>query len=129
MNNMKKYIFTESQIKKIIDNQINEQTFADDQRAAINFGSMEFLKIKGISGKDLTDKIMKYQKMIGCEETGHMMDCVEIMYKHSQNPKSPFRQDLANWKKSIQSNKPIYDKVGDWLSGLFGVKKDPKSIY
>ena len=72
---------------------------------------------------------MKYQKMIGCEETGHMMDCVEIMYKHSQNPKSPFRQDLANWKKSIQSNKPIYDKVGDWLSGLFGVKKDPKSIY
>ena len=126
---MRKYIFTESQIKKIINNQIQEQTFADDQRAAINFGSMEFLKSKGISGKDLTEKIMKYQKMIGCEETGHMMDCVEIMYKHSQNPKSPFRQDLNNWKKSIQSNKPIYDKVGDWLSGLFGVKKDPKSIY
>lgn len=126
---MRKYIFTESQMKKIINNQIQEQTFADDQRAAINFGSMEFLKSKGISGKDLTEKIMKYQKMIGCEETGHMMDCVEIMYKHSQNPKSPFRQDLNNWKKSIQSNKPIYDKVGDWLSGLFGVKKDPKSIY
>ena len=126
---MRKYIFTESQMKKIISNQIQEQTFADDQKTAINFGSMDFLKSKGISGNDLTEKIMKYQKMIGCEETGHMMDCVELMYKHSQNPKSPYRQDLSIWKKSIQSNKPIYDRVGDWLTGLFGVKKDPKSIY
>lgn len=126
---MKKYIFTESQIKKIISNQIQEQTFADDQRAAINFGSMDFLKSKGIIGKDLTEKIMKYQRMIGCEETGHMMDCVDVMYKHSQNTQSKFRQDFGSWKKSIQSNKPIYDKIGDWLTGLFGVKKDPKSIY
>ena len=55
---MKKYIFTESQIKKIIDNQINEQT--TEERILINAGSEEFLNMKKIQGKDLTEKIKKY---------------------------------------------------------------------
>ena len=78
---MKKYIFTESQIKKIIDNQIQEQsgTFAFDQIQAINAGSEEFLNMKKIQGKDLTDKIKKYQMSIGCEVTGHMLDSIECM--------------------------------------------------
>ena len=60
---MKKYIFTESQIKKIIDNQIveskdlQEQTMVDDQKMAINAGTKAFLDAKKIQGKDLTDRI------------------------------------------------------------------------
>lgn len=122
---MKKYIFTESQLKKIIDNQLQEQagTFNFDQKLAIDNGSIDFLKMKGIGGVDLTDKIKKYQKMIGCEETGHMMDCIDVMYtKH--------RKDFDLWKNLIYKNKPIIDKVGSWLSKkLFGFKDDPKSIY
>jgi hypothetical protein len=67
---MKKYIFTESQIKKIIDNQITEnkhlqeQTFHDDQMQAINAGTKAFLDAKKIQGKDLTDRIKQYQLTI-----------------------------------------------------------------
>ena len=67
---MKKYIFTESQIKKIIDNQIvenkdlQESDFTKDQMKAINDGTKAFLDAKKIIGVDLTDRIMKYQKSI-----------------------------------------------------------------
>jgi hypothetical protein len=120
---MKKYIFTESQIKKIIDNQISEQT---EERIAINAGSEEFLKIKKIQGKDLTDRIKKYQMSIGCPTTGHMMDCIDIMFeKH--------RKDFDLWKSLIQKNTSIIDKAANWLSkkfsSLMGDKPDPKSIY
>jgi hypothetical protein len=117
---MKKYIFTESQVKKIIDNQINEQS--NEERLVINAGSEEFLKLKGIKGVNLTDKIKKYQKSIGCEETGHMMDCIDIMFNN-------YRKDFDMWKSSIYKNKPIFDKIGDWLLKKFGVKDNPKSIY
>ena len=118
---MKKYIFTESQIKKIINNQIKEQagTIGFDEKEAINSGSVDFLRAKGIQGKDLTQKIMIYQKSIKCEPTGHMMDCIDKM-----PPK-----DFDLWKSYIQKNKPIYDKIGDWLKKGFGVKKDPKQLY
>jgi hypothetical protein len=125
---MKKYIFTESQIKKIVDNEINNQINeqSEDERLTINYGSQDFLKQKGIQGKDLTEKIMKYQKMIGCEQTGHMMDCIDIMY-------SKYRKDFDLWKSLIYKNKSIIDKIGDkiggWLSKMAGVKPDPKSIY
>ena len=118
---MKKYIFTESQLKNIIDNQVNEQagTFAFDERHAINNGSIEFLNVKGIQGKDLTDRIIKYQKLIRCEPTGHMSDCVDKM-----PPK-----DFQLWKSYIQKNKPLLDKVGDWFKRGIGIKGDPKAIY
>lgn len=125
---MKKYIFTENQIKKIIDNQINEQsgTFYGDEIAAINSGSEEFLKLKGINGIDLTDKIKKYQKMIGCEQTGHMLDCVDLM-------KTKYRKDFIMWKNSIQKNKPFLDKAGDavknTLMKIFGIQPNPDEIY
>lgn len=127
---MKKYIFTETQMKKIVNHLINEQkgTFSADEKEAIDSGSREFLQSKKIVGVDLTDKIKKYQKMIGCEITGHMMDCIDKMYEHSKNPKSPYKDDLESWKKSIQSNKPILDVIGGWFSSLFG-EKDPKQIY
>ena len=122
---MKKYIFTENQIKTIINNQIQEQagTFQFDQVQAINSGSEEFLKQKGIQGVDLTDKIKKYQKMIGCEQTGHMMDCVDVM-------RTKFRKDFIVWKNLIHKNKPLMDKIGGWISKkLFGVEVDPNEIY
>ena len=62
---MKKYIFTESQIKKIIDNQITEnkdlqeQTMVNDETAAINAGTKAFLDIKKVQGVNLTDRINK----------------------------------------------------------------------
>lgn len=122
---MKKYIFTESQMKKIVDHLIKEQssaTFDIDQKMAINSGSQEFLKQKGIVGADLTEKIKKYQKSIGCNDTGHMMDCLDIMFnKH--------RKDFDLWKSLIHKNKPIYDKIGSWLSKFLGSKEDPKAIY
>jgi hypothetical protein len=125
---MKKYIFTESQIKKIVDNEINNQINeqSEEEKLTINYGSKDFLKKKGIEGEDLTEKIMKYQKMIGCEQTGHMMDCIDIMY-------SKYKKDFDLWKSLIYKNKPIIDKIGDkiggWLSKMAGVKPDPKSIY
>ncbi len=121
---MKKYIFTESQIKKIIDNTLMEQpgTYEFDRRLAINRGSEDFLNSKKITGMDLTEKIKKYQKSIGCAETGHMMDCLDVMFnKH--------RKDFDMWKSMIQKNKPLMDKIGDWLSSTFGFKGNPKSVY
>lgn len=114
---MKKYIFTESQIRRIIDTQINEQLDIDT-KVAINTASDEFLTKKGIKGKDLTEKILKYQRMIGCSETGHMMDCIDTMYEKN-------RKDFIEWKNLIQKNKPLIDKFGD----LFFKNKDPKAIY
>jgi hypothetical protein len=127
-NNMKKYIFTESQIKKIIDNQINEQsgTFQADQIAAINDGSEDFLtNYKKIQGKDLTEKIKKYQQLIGCEVTGHMLDSIECI-------KQKNRKDFIILRDSITKNKPIYDKIGPAIGKLFNIKflkQDPESIY
>jgi len=121
---MKKYIFTESQIKKILDNTLMEQsgTYEFDRKLAINLGSEDFLKSKKITGVDLTEKIKKYQKSIGCSETGHMMDCLDIMFdKH--------KEDFKLWKSMIQKNKPLMDKIGDWLSKTFGFRSDPKSPY
>jgi hypothetical protein len=113
---MKKYIFTESQIKKIIDNQviesknIEEQTFIDDEKAAINAGTKAFMDMKKIQGIDLTDRIKKYQKLIGCEQTGHMMDCKDNM------PQS----DKDLWQQYIYKNQSIFDKAMRWFKHFFG---------
>ena len=115
-NNMK-YIFTESQVKKIIDNQITEskdlqeQSMADDQKAAINAGTKAFLDTKKIMGVDLTDRISKYQKSIGCEPTGHMLDC---------QGKLP-ENDKKLWQSLVNKNKPIYDKAADWFNRMLGI--------
>lgn len=122
---MKKYIFTESQVKKIIDTQIQEQsgTFHADQIEAINSGSEEFLtKIKKIQGKDLTEKIKKYQMSIGCEVTGHMLDTIDCMKQKS-------RKDFILLRDIISKNKPFIDKFGTLVSKLFGVKPNPEEIY
>ena len=123
---MKKYIFTENQIKKIINNQIQEQTFVADERAAINSASEEFLNLKGIKGVKLSDKIKKYQKMIGCEETGHMMDCIDIMY-------SKYNNDFKKWKELIYENQGFLSRIGidlgKFINKLLGNKEDEKSIY
>jgi hypothetical protein len=114
---MKKYIFTESQIKKIINNQITENKHLQegdidmDQKAAINAGTKSFLDAKKIMGVDLTDRIMKYQKSIGCEPTGHMMDC---QGKLPQN-------DKKLWQSLINKNKPLYDKALDWFNRMLGI--------
>ena len=114
---MKKYIFTENQIKKIIDSQINESTKLQegdmdmDQKAAINAGTKSFLDAKKIMGVDLTDRIIKYQKSIGCEPTGHMMDC---QGKLPQN-------DKKLWQSLINKNKPAYDKALDWFNRMLGI--------
>jgi hypothetical protein len=114
---MKKYIFTENQIKKIIDTQINESTKLQegdmdmDQKAAINAGTKSFLDAKKIMGVDLTDRIKKYQKSIGCEPTGHMMDC---QGKLPQN-------DKKLWQSLINKNKPVYDKALDWFNRMLGI--------
>lgn len=114
---MKKYIFTENQIKKIIDSQINESTnlregdMDMDQKAAINAGTKSFLDAKKIMGVDLTDRIIKYQKSIGCEPTGHMMDC---QGKLPQN-------DKKLWQSLINKNKPVYDKALDWFNRMLGI--------
>lgn len=121
---MKKYIFTESQIKKIINNQLNEGPgdFAFDQKVAIDKGSSDFLNQKGIKGVDLTDRIKKYQKLIGCDQTGHMMDCIDIMY-------TKYPKEFYYWKQKISNNKPILDWLGEKLKRGFGIKSDPKAIY
>ena len=114
---MKKYIFTESQIKKIIDNQITgtkqiqEGDMDMDQKTAINAGTKSFLDAKKIIGVDLTDRIMKYQKSVGCEPTGHMMDC---QGKLPQN-------DKKIWQSLINKNKPLYDKALDWFNRMLGI--------
>lgn len=112
-----KYIFTESQVKKIINNQITEskslqeQSMADDQKAAINAGTKAFLDAKKIMGVDLTDRISKYQKSIGCEPTGHMLDC---------QGKLP-ENDKKLWQSLINKNKPLYDKALDWFNRMLGL--------
>lgn len=112
-----KYIFTESQVKKIIDNQITEnkdlqeQDMVNDQKAAINAGTKAFLDAKKIMGVDLTDRISKYQKSIGCEPTGHMMDC---------KGKLP-ENDKKLWQSLVNKNKPIYDKAADWFNRMLGI--------
>jgi hypothetical protein len=115
---MKKYIFTESQIKKIIDNQITEnkhlqeQTFHDDQMQAINAGTKAFLDAKKIQGKDLTDRIKQYQLTIpNCEPTGHMMDC---------QGKLP-ENDKKLWLSLVNKNKPMFDKALDWFNRMLGL--------
>jgi hypothetical protein len=114
---MKKYIFTESQIKKIIDNQITETKdlqegdFSRDQIEAINSGTKAFLDTKKIMGVDLTDRIIKYQKSIGCDPTGHMLDC---------EGKLP-QDDKKLWKSLINKNKPLYDKALDFFNRMLGL--------
>jgi hypothetical protein len=102
---MKKYIFTESQIKKILNTVILEQTIESDEKAAINAGTKAFLDKKGIKGLDLTSRIETYQKSIGVEQTGHMLDCAD---------KIPIN-DKKMWKSLIDQNKPFYDKAADWF--------------
>jgi hypothetical protein len=112
---MKKYIFTESQVKKIIDNQviesknIQEQTMLDDEKAAINAGTKALMDMKKIQGVDLTERIKKYKKLIGCEPTGHMMDCKDKM------PQS----DKDMWQKYIYQNQSIFDKAIRWFKHFF----------
>ena len=116
-NSMKKYIFTENQIKKIIDSQVNESIniqegdFSRDQIEAINTGTKAFLDAKKIMGVDLTNRIMKYQKSIGCEPTGHMLDC---------QGKLP-QDDKKLWQSLINKNKPIYDKALDFFNRMLGL--------
>ncbi len=119
-NSMKKYIFTESQIKKIIDNQINEQT--TEERILINAGSEEFLNMKKIQGKDLTEKIKKYQMSIGCEQTGHMLDSIECI-------KQKNKKDFILLRDTIRKNRSIFDKIPIFIGKLFGYKEDPESIF
>lgn len=113
---MKKYIFTETQVKKIIDNQIleskniQEQTMLDDEKAAINAGTKALMDMKKIQGVDLTDRIKKYQKLIGCEPTGHIMDCKDKM---PQN-------DKKMWEEYIYKNQSIFDKAIRWFNHFFG---------
>jgi len=116
--NSMKYIFTESQVKKIIDNQIiesknlQEQTFMDDQNQAINAGTKAFLDDKKIQGKDLTDRIKQYQLSIpNCKPTGHMLDCKGML------PES----DRKLWQSLVNQNKPFYDKASDWFSSMLGL--------
>ena len=112
---MKKYIFTENQVKKIIDNQViesknvQEQTMLDDERVAINAGTKALMDMKKIQGVDLTERIKKYQKLIGCEPTGHMMDCKDKM------PQS----DKDMWQKYIYQNQSIFDKAIRWFKHFF----------
>ena len=116
-NNMK-YIFTESQVKKIIDNQITENKnlqegdFSRDQIEAINAGTKAFLDAKRIKGKDLTDRIKQYQLSIpNCQPTGHMLDCQDML------PES----DRKLWQSLINKNKPFYDKAFDWFNRMLGL--------
>ena len=124
---MKKYIFTESQIKKIIDNQINEQT--TEERILINAGSEEFLDMRKISRKgpkgenlDLTKRIMIYQKSIGCEVTGRMLDSIDCI-------KQKNKKDFILLRDTIRKNRSILDKIPIFIAKLFGYKEDPESIF
>jgi hypothetical protein len=117
---MKKYIFTESQVKKIIDSQINEQT--TEERILINNGSEEFLSMKKIQGKDLTEKIKKYQMSIGCPTTGHMLDSIDCI-------KQKNKKDFILLRDSMRRNRSIFDKIPIAFAKLFGYKEDPESIF
>jgi hypothetical protein len=115
---MKKYIFTESQIKKIIDNQfienknLQEGDFSRDQIEAINTGTKAFLDAKRIKGKDLTDRIKQYQLTIpNCKPTGHMLDCKDMLPE----------DDKKLWQSLINKNKPFYDKAADFFNRMFGL--------
>ena len=109
---MKKYIFTESQIKTIVNSTINEQTFLNDEMQAINAGTKAFLDAKKIQGVDLTDRIKKYQLTIpNCKPTGHMLDCKDMLPE----------QDKKLWRSLINQNKPIYDKALDWFNTMLGL--------
>ena len=65
---------------------------------------------------------MKYQRSIGCDQTGHMLDCLDTMF-------NKFRKDFDLWKSLIQKNKPLMSKIGDWLAEKFGFENDPKSLF
>ena len=109
---MKKYIFTESQIKKIVDTTINEQTFLNDEMQAINAGTKAFLDAKKIQGKDLTSRIKQYQLTIpNCKPTGHMLDCAGMLPQ----------QDKQLWQSLIDKNKPFYDKAADFFAKMFNI--------
>jgi hypothetical protein len=81
----------------------------DDEKAAINAGTKALMDMKKIQGVDLTDRIKKYQKLIGCEPTGHMMDCKDKM------PQS----DKDMWQKYIYQNQSIFDKAIRWFKHFF----------
>ena len=98
-------------MKNILDNIIQEQTMADDQTAAINAATKLFLDKKGIKGLNLTEQIKIYQKSIGCEPTGHMLDCAN---------KIPLK-DKQMWQSLIDQNKPLGDKIFDWLHRMIGI--------
>lgn len=96
-------------MRKIIDSVITEQDFNQDEIAAINAGTKAFLDKKGIQGSDLTTRIKMYQKSIGQDQTGHMLD--------SKIPE----QDKSIWQKLINANKSIFDKVLDKLHNWLGI--------
>jgi hypothetical protein len=106
---MKRYIFTENQIKKVIDNVVVEQTMANDQKVAIDAGTKAFLDLKKIQGTDLTSRIMTYQKSVGQESTGHILD--------TKLPEA----DKAMWQKLVNKNKPLFDKAMDVLNRWIGI--------
>jgi hypothetical protein len=67
---MKKYIFTESQIKKIIDSQINEQTMG----STVQKGNLSTMQYNMVNNKDpkFVDQIKKQGKLqvTNFEESG-----------------------------------------------------------
>ena len=54
--------------------------------------------------------LKKYQKSIGCEPTGHMMDCKD---------KLP-QKDKEMWQNYIYKNQSIFDKAIRWFNHFFG---------
>jgi hypothetical protein len=64
---MKKYIFTESQLKKVLDNQLNEQTAERDAKKAIQCFLNKVLKpspnltVDGLHGDATSDAIARFQ--------------------------------------------------------------------
>jgi hypothetical protein len=67
---MKKYIFTESQIKKIVDNEINEQMMG----SMVQKGNLSTMEYKMVNNKDpkFVDQIKKQGKLqvIDFQESG-----------------------------------------------------------
>ena len=112
-DSMKKFIFTESQIKKIVAATLNEQqNFADDEKMAIDAGTKAFLDAKRIQGANLSDRIRKYQLSIpNCKPTGHMLDCKGMLPE----------QDRKLWQSLINKNKPLFDKALDWFNVMLGL--------
>ena len=122
---MKKYIFTESQVKKIIDSQISEQKYSvpvtPEDKVRFNDASEKFLDMKKIQGRDLTEKIKRYQQSIGCEVTGHILDSIDCIKQKNQ-------KDFILLRDAIRSNRTIFAKGALWLGQLFGYKEDPESF-